>query len=110
MASNTRTADGNFMKEEEWRVQIDPDVGIWVAVTIQMGALLVHIRYFDKGTGKAKSGVSFHPNQFSGILDLLGRGVRIHYLANISVNITPRCTKISTKRRKQWWSIQWPGS
>ena len=60
-----------------------------------MGALLVHIRHFDKGTGKAKSGVSFHPNQFSGILDLLGRGVGTHYLANISVNITPRCTKIS---------------
>ena len=34
MASNTRTADGNFKNEEEGRIQIDPDVGIWVAVTI----------------------------------------------------------------------------
>ena len=95
MASNKRTFEGNLKSEEEGRVQIDPDAGIWVAVTIWMGVLLVHIRHFDKLSGKAKSGVSFYPNQFRGVLDLLGRGVGTHYLANIAVNITQQCSKIS---------------
>ena len=95
MASNKRTVEGNFKHAEEGRVQIDADAGIWVTATIWMNAIFVHIRHFDKVTGQAKGGVSFRPNQFRGILDLLGRGVGSHTQSNIAVNITQQCSRIS---------------